>query len=57
MQPIEIIVIIVAALIVIAVFGNMIYRRIKKMPANECSCCKARMNRAMKRMKKEQRKK
>lgn len=38
-QPIEIIVIVVASTIVVSVIGNYIYRKIKKLPTGECAHC------------------
>ena len=48
MEPIEIIVIIVCVLIVGGVIGKAIYRKVKKLPSNECACCSKKMNRAVK---------
>lgn len=48
MEPIEIIVIIVCVLIVGGVIGKAIYRKVKKLPSNECACCSKKMNRALK---------
>ena len=54
MQPIEIIVIILAILIVVSVFGIRIYKRIHHMPVDEeCVECHAKMKKAIKRMKKD----
>ncbi len=39
MQPIEIITIIVAIVIVGSVFGTYIYKKIKHLPTGECSVC------------------
>ena len=39
MEPIEIIVIIACVLIVGGVIGKAIYRKVKKLPSNECACC------------------
>lgn len=39
MEPIEIIVIICAALIVFGVFLNYLYRKIKHKPVGECAYC------------------
>lgn len=47
MKPIEIIVIIICFLIVGGVFGKFIYRKIKKLPSNECAYCSKKMKRAM----------
>lgn len=46
MQAYEIIVIIVAATIVISVFGRLIYKKIKKIPTCDCggSCGTSRTN-------------
>ena len=49
----EIMLFIVSVSFVIFVFGRMIYKRIKGMPSDECSCCKSNMKRMMKRAKKE----
>ena len=38
-QPIEIIVIVIAFAIVFGVIGNYIYRKIKKLPTGECAHC------------------
>lgn len=56
MEPIEIIVIIVASLIVSSVIGYAIYKKIRHKPSSECGACHDRMARALKRMKKDQRK-
>ena len=48
----EIIVIILAVCFVCFIFGKEIYKKIKKMPSNECGCCKSNMNRALKEAKK-----
>lgn len=39
MGLIEIIVLVSAVSIVVAVFGKMIYRKIKGLPNSECACC------------------
>ena len=53
MKPIEIIVIIVAVLIVVSVFGIRIYKRIHNMPVDEeCIECHTKMKKALKRMRK-----
>ena len=44
----EIVVGTLAVLIVISVIGNAIYRNIKGLPPKECACCKNKMKRAMK---------
>ena len=49
----EIMLIIISVLFVVFIFGRMIYKRIKGMPSDECSCCKSNMKRMMKRAKKE----
>ena len=49
----EIILIIVSVFFVVFIFGRMIYKRIKGMPSEECSCCKSNMKRMMKKAKKE----
>lgn len=49
----EIILIIASVSFVIFIFGRMIYKRIKGMPSEECSCCKKNMKRMMKAAKKE----
>ena len=49
----EIVLIIVTVSFVVFIFGRMIYKRIKGMPSEECSCCKSNMKRMMKRAKKE----
>lgn len=48
MEPIEIIVIVACVLIVGGVIGRAVYRKVKKIPSNECACCSKRMNRAFK---------
>lgn len=48
----EIVVIVLAVSFVCFIFGKEIYKRIKKMPSSECSCCKSNMNRALKEAKK-----
>ncbi len=53
MQPIEIIVIITAVLIVVAVIARYVYKRITKQPVGECSCCKSRMKKNFKKISKE----
>lgn len=53
MTLIEIIVIICIILIFVAVIGSYIYKRIHHMPTGECACCKKKMQRAMKQMKKD----
>lgn len=50
MQPIEIIVIIVVALIFIAVIGTYIYKKVHHLPTGECADCSKRMKRAVKQM-------
>ena len=47
MEPIEIIVIIACVLIVGGVIGKAIYRKVKKLPSNECACCSKKMKRAV----------
>lgn len=49
----EIILIVVSVSFVVFIFGRMIYKRIKGMPSDECSCCKSNMKRMMKKAKKE----
>ena len=49
----EIILIVVSTSFVVFIFGRMIYKRIKGMPSDECSCCKSNMKRMMKKAKKE----
>lgn len=44
MQPIEIIVIIVAVLIVVAVFGTAIYKKVKGIPSDSCGECSKSCN-------------
>lgn len=56
MKPIEIIVIICAVLIVVSVFGYSIYKKITHKPSSECCECHARMNRALKKMQKDNKK-
>ncbi len=53
MQPIEIIVIILCVLIVGGVLGSYIYKKIKHLPTGDCANCKANMQRAMKKFKRE----
>ena len=48
MTPLEIIVIIACILIVGGVIGRSIYKKVKKIPSSECSCCAKKMNRALK---------
>lgn len=48
MKPIEIIVIIACILIVGGVIARSIYKKVKKIPSSECSCCAKKMNRALK---------
>lgn len=48
----EIMVIILAAGFVCFIFGKEIYKKIKKIPSSECSCCKSNMSRALKDAKK-----
>lgn len=48
MTPLEIIVIIACILIVGGVITRSIYKKIKKIPSSECSCCAKKMNRALK---------
>lgn len=50
MEPIEIIVIIAAVAIVVAVIARYIYKRIKHMPVGECSCCSSKMKKNFKRI-------
>ena len=40
MGPIEIIVIIFCVLVVGGVIANYIYKKAKKIPTGDCSCCK-----------------
>ena len=47
MKPIEIIVIILCVLIVGGVIGKYIYRKVKKLPSNECASCSKKMKRAL----------
>lgn len=53
MQPIEIIVIIVAVAIVSSVFASYIYKKAKHKPTGECSCCSNRMKKNLKKISKE----
>lgn len=39
MEPIEIIVIIAAAAIVLSVIGTYIYKKVKRLPTGECASC------------------
>jgi len=48
----EIILIVVASLFVVFIFGRMIYKRIKGLPSDDCAACKANMSSAMKKAKK-----
>ena len=48
MTPLEIIVIICCVLIVGGVIARTIYKKVKKIPSSECSCCAKKMNRALK---------
>ena len=48
----EIILIIVASLFVLFIFGRMISRRIKGLPSDDCAACKSNMSKAMKKAKK-----
>lgn len=48
----EILLIILAVLFVVFIFGRMIYRRIKGKPTGECACCQQRMEKALKEAKK-----
>ncbi|MCR5786898.1 MAG: hypothetical protein K6G28_04290 [Acholeplasmatales bacterium] len=53
MKPIEVIVIIAAALFVLIIFGNRIYRIIKHKPIDTCAECHNNMKMAVKRMRKQ----
>ena len=48
----EILVIVLAVSFVCFIFGKEIYKKIKKIPSNECSYCKSNMSRALKKAKK-----
>ncbi len=53
MQPIEIIVILSAIAIVVAVIGTYIYKKITHKPTGECSCCSSRMKKNFQKISKE----
>ncbi len=53
MQPIEIIVILIAVAIVAGVIGCYIYKRLTHQPTGECSCCSNRMKKNFKKISKE----
>ena len=53
MQPIEIIVIAAAILIVSSVIGVYIYKKIKNLPTGECSCCSKNNKNMFNKLKKE----
>ena len=42
MEPIEIIVIIVASLIVLSVLGTYLYKKAKHLPTGDCDCCSSK---------------
>lgn len=48
MGPLEIITIIVTSVLVIAIIGKHIYRKIKKLPTGECACCAKNKNNLVK---------
>jgi len=41
MKPIDIIILVVIVGIVLLILGIYVYKRIKKIPTGECSCCKS----------------
>lgn len=43
MKTIDIIILFVIVGIVLLIIGIYVYKRIKKMPTGECSCCKSTM--------------
>lgn len=53
MTLLEIIVIILASLVVISVFGVRIYKRIHHLPLDECADCQANMKKLLKKMRKQ----
>ena len=52
MQPIEIIVIVITAIIVASIIGNYIYRKIRHLPTGECAYCSKKGNNLLKRYRK-----
>lgn len=48
----DIIVLTIIIIISFLIIGAYIYKRIKGLPTGECSCCKSRMKKAMKKAKK-----
>lgn len=52
MSTIEVIVIICSISIVLAVFGNWIYRKIKGLPTGECAMCSGNSKKLIKEYKK-----
>lgn len=53
MTLLEIIVIILASLVVVSVFGVRIYKRIHHLPLDECADCQANMKKLLKKMRKQ----
>lgn len=41
MKPIDIIILSVIVGIVLLIIGIYVYKRVKKLPTGECSCCKS----------------
>jgi len=48
MKPIEIITIVITSILVLAIIGKYIYRKIKKLPTGECACCAKNKNNLVK---------
>jgi len=53
MTLLEIIVIILASLVVVSVFGVRIYKKIHHLPLDECADCQANMKKLLKKMRKQ----
>lgn len=53
MQPIEIIVILIAVGVVLGVIARFVYKRVHHLPTGECSCCSGRMKKNLKKISKE----
>ena len=53
MTAIEIVVIILASLVVISVFGIRIYRKVHHLPVDECVDCQNDMKKMIKKMRKQ----
>ena len=53
MEPIDIIILVISLSIVLAVIGNYLYRKYKKLPTGDCRCCSLKAEKTLKKIRKE----